>query len=106
MAKELDIAEPTVIRGEELRTRGFGGLYGVGKAAEVPPALVVLSWTPGGPDGSTETVALVGKGIVYDTGGLSIKARVSLLVNLLNVDTVKFNKQSCGLQLVYNIKLS
>ena len=36
----------------------------------IPPALVVLSHTP---EAATETVAWVGKGIVYDTGGLSIK---------------------------------
>lgn len=49
------------------------GIYGVGKAAEHPPALAVLSHTP---DGATQTIAWVGKGIVYDTGGLSIKGKV------------------------------
>lgn len=48
MAKELGIPEPTVIRGEELKARGMGGIYGVGRAAEDPPALVVLSYTPPG----------------------------------------------------------
>ena len=32
VAKEVGI-EPTIIRGEELKERGFGGIYGVGKAA-------------------------------------------------------------------------
>nr|CAD7449581.1 unnamed protein product [Timema bartmani] len=58
---------------EELNDKGFGGIYGVGKAALVPPALVVLSHLP---QGATETIAWVGKGIVYDTGGLSIKGKV------------------------------
>merc|ERR1719319_708970 len=62
--------EADVIRGEELRERGFGGIYGVGKASTHPPALVVLSHKPAG---ATKTIAWVGKGIVYDTGGLSIK---------------------------------
>ncbi|XP_045505607.1 probable aminopeptidase NPEPL1 isoform X2 [Colias croceus] len=70
VAKSLDIAEPTIIRGEELAERGMGGIYGVGKAAAKPPALVSLSYMA---PGATETVAWVGKGIVYDTGGLSIK---------------------------------
>ncbi|KAJ9586400.1 hypothetical protein L9F63_019952, partial [Diploptera punctata] len=65
----------TIIRGDELRVRGFGGIYGVGKAASVPPALAVLSHTP---EGATQTVAWVGKGIVYDTGGLSIKAKTAM----------------------------
>ncbi|ETW09276.1 hypothetical protein H310_01673 [Aphanomyces invadans] len=62
-----------VIRGEELREQGFGGLYGVGKAAAHPPALVVLSYYPPSTDATTGSVALVGKGIVYDTGGLDLK---------------------------------
>lgn len=49
------------------------GLYGVGKAAVNPPALVVLSHTP---MSATRTIAWCGKGIVYDTGGLCIKAKV------------------------------
>nr|CAD7606267.1 unnamed protein product [Timema genevievae] len=65
----------TVIRGEELNDKGLGGIYGVGKAALVPPALVVLSHLP---QGATETIAWVGKGIVYDTGGLSIKGKTSM----------------------------
>nr|XP_045013705.1 probable aminopeptidase NPEPL1 [Jaculus jaculus] len=74
VGKELGIA-PTVIRDEELKTRGFGGIYGVGKAALHPPALAVLSHTP---DGATQTIAWVGKGIVYDTGGLSIKGKTTM----------------------------
>ncbi|XP_047480806.1 probable aminopeptidase NPEPL1 [Penaeus chinensis] len=67
--------KPVVIQGEELATKGFGGIYGVGKAAVHAPALVVLSHTP---SGATENVAWVGKGIVYDTGGLSIKTKTSM----------------------------
>ncbi|RHY96080.1 hypothetical protein DYB37_004494 [Aphanomyces astaci] len=63
----------TVIRGDELRVQGFGGLYGVGKAAAHPPALVVLSYYPPSTSDTTGSVALVGKGIVYDTGGLDLK---------------------------------
>ncbi|XP_017104567.2 probable aminopeptidase NPEPL1 isoform X3 [Drosophila bipectinata] len=74
IGEELCI-KPEVIRGEELRERGFGGIYGVGKAAAVPPALVVLSHLP---KGAQETIALVGKGIVYDTGGLSIKGKTAM----------------------------
>lgn len=74
IGKKLKIT-PTIIRGEELNEKGFGGIYGVGKAAAVPPALVVLSHKP---NGATESYAWVGKGIVYDTGGLSIKAKTSM----------------------------
>ena len=61
-----------VIAGTELRDRGFGGLWGVGKAATKLPALVILTHEP---EGAERTIAFVGKGIVYDTGGLSIKGK-------------------------------
>lgn len=80
VATELNLI-PTIIRGEELNAQGFGGIYGVGKAAAVPPALVVLSHRPasgGGGVGTKKTIAWVGKGIVYDTGGLSIKTKTGM----------------------------
>ena len=69
VGKKLGIV-PTIIRDQELEARGFGGIYGVGKGALHPPALAVLSHCP---QGATKNIAWVGKGIVYDTGGLSIK---------------------------------
>lgn len=74
VGSELGI-KPFVIRDKELETQGFGGIYGVGKAAVNPPALAVLSYKP---KGATRTVAWVGKGIVYDTGGLSIKGKTAM----------------------------
>ncbi|KAG9347819.1 hypothetical protein JZ751_003835 [Albula glossodonta] len=68
---ELGIT-PIIFKGEELRKRGFGGIYAVGSAAASPPALAVLSHTP---PSATQTIAWVGKGIVYDTGGLMIKGK-------------------------------
>jgi probable aminopeptidase NPEPL1 len=61
-AKEAVAALPSVvveeIVGEELAQRGFGGIYGVGKAAVVPPRLVILKHEPAG---SAKTVVLAGK---------------------------------------------
>ncbi|KAL1493754.1 hypothetical protein ABEB36_009448 [Hypothenemus hampei] len=71
---ELNIT-PKIIRDQELEKKGFGGIYGVGKAAKVPPALAVLSYTP---EKATQTIAWVGKGIVYDTGGLSLKGKTAM----------------------------
>ena len=51
----------------------LSGIYNVGKAATCPPAFVYLSHKP---EIATKNVAWVGKGIVYDTGGLSIKGKV------------------------------
>ena len=49
---------------------GFGGILGVGRGSDAPPRLVELTWSPKDPQGH---VALVGKGITFDSGGLSIK---------------------------------
>ncbi len=61
----------TAITGKaKLEAAGLGGILGVGRAAVVPPRLVIMDYKPAK---STRTIALVGKGIVYDTGGLNIK---------------------------------
>ena len=72
--------EPFVVKGEDLQKQGFGGIYGVGKAATHPPVLAVLSHTP---KGASQTIAWVGKGIVYDTGGLSLKDKVRYKIDQL-----------------------
>ena len=73
--------ESTVIRGEELGRSGFGGLWGVGRAASQPPALVVLSYygAQRGRGPKSGSICWVGKGIVYDTGGLSLKTRAGMI---------------------------
>ncbi|WP_371678848.1 leucyl aminopeptidase [Streptomyces sp. NBC_01276] len=49
---------------------GFGGIMGVGKGSENPPRLVKLSYTHAKAE---KTLAFVGKGITYDSGGISLK---------------------------------
>ncbi|MER5769679.1 leucyl aminopeptidase [Streptomyces sp. NPDC001985] len=49
---------------------GFGGIVGVGQGSQNPPRLVKLSYTAGK---DAKTLALVGKGITYDSGGISLK---------------------------------
>ncbi|ANH38606.1 Cytosol aminopeptidase [Nocardioides dokdonensis FR1436] len=56
-----------------LADEGFGGVLGVGQASASPPRLIRLDYTPPGASKKTPTVVLVGKGITFDTGGLSIK---------------------------------
>ncbi|MFD8531813.1 leucyl aminopeptidase [Streptosporangium canum] len=55
---------------EELRAGRFGGIVAVGQGSANPPRLIRLSYEP---EGATGHVVLVGKGITYDTGGLSLK---------------------------------
>jgi leucyl aminopeptidase len=59
-----------VLSEKALRREGYGGILGVGGGSSRPPRLVRLQYTPPAPKAK---VALVGKGITFDTGGISIK---------------------------------
>ncbi|MGH3298317.1 MAG: leucyl aminopeptidase family protein, partial [Trebonia sp.] len=60
---------------EALKDGGYGGLIGVGMGSIRPPRLVRMSYTH--PE-ATQTVAFVGKGITFDSGGLSLKPPKSM----------------------------
>jgi leucyl aminopeptidase len=64
--------EVEVLGLEELKAAGYGGIVAVGQGSEAPPRLVKLTYVPEGVE-SPKKVALVGKGITFDTGGISIK---------------------------------
>jgi len=55
----------------EMKKRGFGALLGVGQGSARESQLVVMQWNGGKKSG--KPVALVGKGVCFDSGGLSIK---------------------------------
>lgn len=54
----------------EIMEAGFGGLIAVNLGADRPARMVVMRYSP---EGAGKTVAFVGKGIIFDSGGLSIK---------------------------------
>ncbi len=54
----------------EMRRLRLGGVLGVGQGSKQPPRFVKMTYSPRGAGG---TLALVGKGVVFDSGGLSIK---------------------------------
>ncbi len=66
----------------ELTERGMGGVMAVGGGSVHPPRMVRLEWGEG-----DRTVALVGKGVTFDTGGISIKPSAAM-------DEMKYDK--CG----------
>ncbi len=72
MASEFGLKIET-LPAEEIRARGMGGLWGVGQGSDEPPALIVVRYEPEGANDSDELLAFVGKGITFDTGGISIK---------------------------------
>ena len=70
MAREVG-AKVHVIRGEALRRQGYGAIHAVGAAAATPPALAALEI--GQRRRGRPTIALVGKGVTFDSGGLDLK---------------------------------
>ncbi len=62
---QVEVWEP-----ERLAQEGFGGILGVGMGSSRLPRLVKVQWKP---EDSKGHVALVGKGITFDTGGISLK---------------------------------
>ncbi|MBT0770993.1 leucyl aminopeptidase [Kineosporia sp. J2-2] len=69
VVKDLPVTV-TVLDEKKLLKGGYGGLLAVGQGSTRPPRLVRLDYKPAG---ATTHVALVGKGITFDSGGLSIK---------------------------------
>jgi leucyl aminopeptidase len=67
-----------VLDEKALAENGYGGILGVGQGSAHPPRLVRLEYSP--PDGaqSAPTVVFVGKGITFDSGGLSLKPSKSM----------------------------
>ena len=59
-----------VLEESELQQRGMRTLLAVGQGSESPSKVVVMHWNGGG---GTAPLALVGKGVVFDTGGISMK---------------------------------
>jgi leucyl aminopeptidase len=61
---------------KDLVAEGLGGIHAVGKGSSRPPRLVKLEYKPAG---AKTSLALVGKGITFDTGGLSLKPAESMV---------------------------
>jgi leucyl aminopeptidase len=59
-----------VLDHEQLAEMGCGGILAVGKSSAAPARLARLTWAP---EGATTHLALVGKGVTFDSGGLTIK---------------------------------
>jgi len=60
----------------ELEKMGMGSFLGVARGADEPPKFIVLKYSAG--TSAKKTVALVGKGITFDSGGLSLKPSLSM----------------------------
>ncbi len=64
-----------VLEREAMTRLGMGALLGVAQGSANPPRLIVLQWRGGG---EAKPIALVGKGVTFDSGGLSLKPGPSM----------------------------
>lgn len=95
----------SVINYQTAKALGMGGLCAVGAGSATPPALIILEYVPrGSPVRHPKTVAVVGKAVTFDTGGISIKPAADM-------GNMKYDK--CGgtvvlgiMQAVAQLKLS
>jgi len=64
-----------VLGPKEMGKLGFGALLGVSQGSAAEPRMVVMQWhgAPGGKKGKEKPLAFIGKGVTFDTGGISIK---------------------------------
>ncbi|MGR6981350.1 aminopeptidase PepB [Testudinibacter sp. P27/CKL/0425] len=67
-----------IISREELRDRGYHGIWTVGKGSANQPAMLQLDFNPSGNPDEPVMACLVGKGITFDTGGYSLKPSNSM----------------------------
>jgi leucyl aminopeptidase len=72
MAAEAGL-ECEILDQDRMRQLGMGSLLGVAQGSAEPPALIVVRYKPANTPQSGDHLALVGKGVTFDTGGVSIK---------------------------------
>jgi leucyl aminopeptidase len=65
--------ECEILDQDRMRQLGMGALLGVAQGSAEPPALIILRYRPASQSTSQDHLALVGKGVTFDTGGISIK---------------------------------
>lgn len=76
----------TVFDEKQMAAKGMGGVLAVGSGSQNKPRFIILKYTPPGKAaGTLPTVALVGKAITFDSGGISIKPSA-------NMDEMKLDK--------------
>ncbi len=72
MAAEFGL-ECEVLDQDRMRQLGMGALLGVAQGSAEPPALIVIRYKPASAPATKDHLGLVGKGVTFDTGGISIK---------------------------------
>ena len=72
---EREHLEISVLDQDAIAAAGLGGLLGVNRGSDQPARFIEIAWAP---SGAKASLALVGKGITFDSGGLSIKTAAGM----------------------------
>ena len=76
VAAESPLLKATIFGPAELQKMKMGALLGVGRGSAQPPRLIMVDYKPKGR--AKKTIVIVGKGITFDTGGISLKPADSM----------------------------
>ncbi|QYH37170.1 leucyl aminopeptidase [Salinibacterium sp. M195] len=101
----LDNVTVEVLAEKELEEGGYGGILGVGQGSSRGPRLVKISYSP---TGAAKHLALVGKGITFDSGGLSLKPGLGMIgmkFDMSGAATVMAVVEACA-KLGTNVRLT
>ncbi len=97
LARGSSTLKCTVFDEKQMIEKGMGGVLAVGSGSEHRPKFIILKHTPAGGAGKTKPkVALVGKAITFDSGGISLKSAA-------NMEEMKFDK-SGGIAVLATMK--
>lgn len=91
-----------ILRGKQVESAGLHALYAVGKGSENPPVFIVCKYR-GKPKSPKYDIALIGKGITFDTGGISIKPSTNM--HYMKSDMAGGAAMLCALEAASKMKL-
>ncbi|EFN59475.1 hypothetical protein CHLNCDRAFT_33905 [Chlorella variabilis] len=83
-AEAPDVMKLEVLEKAECEALGMGLYLGVAEAADEPPKFIHLTYTPGGE--VKKNVAIVGKGLTFDSGGYNLKAGAGSMIEMMKFD--------------------
>jgi leucyl aminopeptidase len=81
-----DCMSVKILEKEECEALGMGAFLGVSQASDLPPKFIHLTYKPSGDASPKHKLAIIGKGITFDSGGLNIKAGVGSSIEMMKTD--------------------
>mmetsp|Transcript_24929 Transcript_24929/g.41072 ORF Transcript_24929/g.41072 Transcript_24929/m.41072 type:complete len:616 (-) Transcript_24929:405-2252(-) len=76
--------ETEILEREDCAKLGMGLFLGVSQASDIPPKFIHLTYKPEGE--VTRKIAIIGKGLTFDSGGLNLKAGAGSMIEMMKID--------------------